>query len=248
MKRGLSIIFVLLILVSLTSCGGYKGYSGDNSELYTVAINSVPWINGFSWTADFVCDPQIEIVEEDEYGRIMFIYHERYYGGSDIGFAALVISQSSNEKEVFYYEDVNYIVKKQETYIDAVELEVFNDEEIEALKSINDWDQEIDYDKCVKKEITNVKAAIPYEEEIKQQIIDEFDLTREDMLFMDVLTSNTDNSKLIVYGHERINDISFIGLVEHEEGVFKNLKIFVPENVYDYQTEFIEFKSNNGWY
>ena len=244
------VITIVILVISLTSCGGYKGYSGDNSELYTVAINSVPWINGFSWTADFVCDPQIEIVEEDEYGRIMFIYHERYYGGSDIGFAALVISQSSNEKEVFYYEDVNYIVKKQETYIAEVELEVFNEEEIEALKSINDWDQEIDYDKCIKKEITNVKAAIPYEEEIKQQIIDEFDLPKgEYMLIMDVLTSNTDNSKLIVYGHEKINDdISFIGLVEHEEGVFKDLKILVPENVYDYQAEFIEFKSNNGWY
>ena len=242
------VITVVILVMSLTSCGGYKGYSGDNSELYTVAINSVPWINGYSWTADFVCDPQIEIVEEDDYGRIMFIYHEKFYGGSDIGFAALVISQSSNEKEVFYYEDVNYIVKKQETYIDAVELEVFNDEEIEALKSINDWDQEIDYDKCVKKEITNVKATIPYEEEIKQQIIDEFDLNREDKLFMDVLTSNTDTSKLIVYGHESINDISFIGLVEHEEGVFKDLKILVPENVYDYQAEFIEFKSNNNWY
>ena len=96
------VITIVILVMSLTSCG-YKGYSGHHSESYTVAINSVPWINGFSWTADFVCDPQIEIVEEDEYGRIMFIYHEKFYGGSDIGFAALVISQSSNEKEVFYY-------------------------------------------------------------------------------------------------------------------------------------------------
>jgi hypothetical protein len=248
MKRALSIIFVLLILISLTSCA-YKGYSGDNSELYTVAVNSVLWTNGYSWSADFKCDPQIEIVDEDDYGRIMFRYYEKYYKGAGISFSALIIFQASKEKEVFYYEDVNYIVKKQDIY--SQNLEEFNDEEIEYLKSINDWNQEINYDKCVKKEITKTKANIPHEKEIEKQIIDEFGLLNgQYTLFMDFLTSNSDNSKFIVYGYIYKNEnegVCFIGLVENESGSFEKLNTLVPLNAYEYKTEFMEFKATNNW-
>ena len=96
----------------LTSCG-YRGYSGNRLDLFSVATNSVLYLNGYSWEADFQCDPSIEVIEEDDYGRTMFSYHEKYYKGADISFSALIICQASNEKEVFFYEDVNYIIKEQ---------------------------------------------------------------------------------------------------------------------------------------
>lgn len=249
MKRTLTLLIIpVLFLIILTSCS-YNGYSGNYLELYTVAINSVLWLNGHSWSADFECDPQIEIIDEDIYGRIMFTYYEKYYGGSDISFSTLIICQNSNEKEVFYYEDINYIIKKQVIY--SQNLEGFNNKEIEYLKLINDWNKEINYDKCIKKEITKSKANIPYEKEIKKQIIDEFDLINgQYSLFMDLLTSNLDNSKFVIYGYIRKNEgegIYFIGLVESEKDSFKQLNITVPLNVYDYKIEFIEFKTTQNW-
>ena len=249
MKKTLTILIIpVLFLNILTSCS-YNGYSGGHLELYTVAINSVLWLNGHSWSADFECDPQIEIIDEDKQGRIMFTYYEKYYSGSDISFSALIICQDSNENEVFYYEDINYIVKEQVIY--SQNLEEFSDNEIEQLKLMNDWNKEINYDKCIKKEITKSKSNMPYEKEIKKQIADEFDLMNgQYSLFMDFLTSNLDNSKFVIYGYIRKNEgdgIYFIGLVENEKDSFKQLNTLVPLNVYDYQTEFIEFKAIQNW-
>lgn len=63
MKKILSLLSVLFLLF-LNSCS-YNGYSGGYSDLYTVAVNSVLWLNGYSWGADFECDPQIEKIDED---------------------------------------------------------------------------------------------------------------------------------------------------------------------------------------
>ena len=114
--------------------------------------------------ADYECDPQIEIIEEDVFGRTMFIYYEKYYKGADISFSTLIICQDSNEKEVFFYEDINYIIKEQKLY--SQNIENFTDGEIAYLKLINDWNKEINYDKCVKKDISKSKRKIPNEKEI----------------------------------------------------------------------------------
>jgi hypothetical protein len=66
---------------------------------------------------------------------------------------------------------------------------------------------------------------------------------------MDYLTSNIDDSKYIVYGYIRQTEqegIYFIGLVENSDDI--KLNILVPSNVFDYKTEFIEFKELNDWY
>ena len=150
-KIRLLLLLLMFTLLFLTGCT-YKGYSGDNSDLYTVAINSVLWNNGHSFSADQYANPQIEIIEEDAYGRTMFMYYEKYYAGADMSFSALIICQSSNGNEVLYYENVNYIIKEQALY--TQNLTEFENEEIEQLKAANDWNKEIDLDKCIRKEIT----------------------------------------------------------------------------------------------
>ena len=245
MKRFLLIILLMFIMI-LTSCG-YNGYTGNHDELYSVATHSVLWLNGYSWGADYKCDPQIEIIEEDNFGRIMFTYYEKYYKGSNLSFSALIICQYSNEKEVFYYEDINYIVKEQVLY--SQDIEEFSSSDIEYLKQINDWNKEIDYDKCVKKDITKTKQKPPKEKEILDIIIDKFELVNGNYsLFIDYLTSNIDGSKYMVYGYVRKTEqegIYFIGLVENIDVI--KLNIIVPTNVYDYKVELIKFKELNEW-
>lgn len=247
-KIVLLMLLQIFILTILTGCG-YNGYSGDRSDLYTVAINSVLWNNGHSFSADKYTDPQIEIIDTDMYGRILFTYYERYYAGAGFSFSALIICQSSNENEVFYYEDVNYIVKEQELY--AQNVVQFEDEEIEQLKVANDWNQEINFDKCIEKEIIKDKPVVLHEQEIINKIIDEFHLASgEYSLFLDFLTSDSVDCNFIVYGYICKNDeedIYFIGLAKSDKESLKELQFLVPSNVFDYQTEFIEFKKNNNW-
>ena len=113
-KIKLIILFPIFILLILTGCT-YKGYTGDYSNLYTVAINSILWNNGHSFSADKYINPHIEIIDEDMYGRVMFTYYEKYYAGANISFSALIICQNSNDKYVFYYEDVNSLKSKYYT-------------------------------------------------------------------------------------------------------------------------------------
>lgn len=246
MKKVFTLFLVqLFILIGLTGCA-YKGYSGDYPNLYTVAINSVLWNNGHSFSADRYIDPKIEIIDEDRYGRIMFTYYEKYYG--DLSFSALVICQHSNEKDVFYYEDMNYIIKIQALYTQNIN--DFEDEEIDQLKAANNWEQEINFDKCIKKEITRRKPTIPCEDEVTNKIVDQFDLENERYaLFVDFLTSDSENDNFIIYGYIYMDGgrVYFIGIVENNDELIKKINFLVPLNVFDYKTEFMEFKKINNW-
>lgn len=245
-KRSAIISLMLCLSIALTACV-YTGYSGERSDLFTIAINSVSWLNGYSTGADFVCDSEIEILDTDRFGRTIFTYHEEFYSGESLSFSALIVCQGSNKREVFFYEDVNFLVKEQIMW--ANELEEFSEEEIEYLKSINDWNQPINYDKCIKKEITTIKPEIPHKQEIENQLKKEFGLTgNRNILFVDYMTSDASNTRFMFYGvlKEDTNKF-FIGIVETENNMFKQLNLFYPSNVYDYRSELIEFKKANNW-
>ena len=247
MKKILAVLLPIFILMGLTGCV-YKKYSGDNPTLYTVAINSVIWNNGHSFSADRYVNSEIKVVDEDAYGRIMFVYYEKYYAGAGISFSALVICQSATEKYAFYYEDVNYIIKEQELYTQNIT--DFTNDEIEQLKEVNDWGKELNFEKCIKKGITREKPKIPYENEVETKIVNEFNLGNKSYsLFINFLTNNSANSSCILYGYIKLNnenDIYFISLVEYSNSIEK-IYFLIPSNVYDYKTEFVEFKNIHNW-
>lgn len=247
MKKTITMLLTIFMMVAFIGCA-YKGYSGDRRDLYTEAVNSVLWNNGHSFSADRYADAQIEIIEEDSYGRTLFTYYEKYYAGASISFSALLVSQASTKDEVFYYEDINYIVKEQVIYEVPKE---FEDAEIEKLKEANDWNEEINLDKCIKKKITNLKPSVPFEEEIKNKVIDEFHLADTDYsLFIDFLTNDSADSNFIVYGYvDRYDEdeMYFISLIESSGGALKQIELLVPSNALDCQSELIEFKRANGW-
>lgn len=244
-KKKLLPLCLIVLCVFFMGCG-YKGYSGEHHDLYTVAINSLLWNNGHSYDAERVTDSQIEILEKDNYGRILYTYQEAYYSGAKMTFSALLISQCSLNGFVYYYEDFNFIIKQQELY--SAEISCFSFEDITYLKSLNDWDKDIDFEKCVKKEISNVKNNIPFNNEtITQKVINEFKLTDSEYnLFLDYLTDDI-RDNFLFYGSImkfNENDIYFVGLIDSD---YNDIKFLVPSNLYSYQEELIKFKRDNGW-
>lgn len=69
-------------------------------------------------------------------------------------------------------------------------------------------------------------------------------------MFVDFLTNDSNNKNFIIYGFIRMdgNGIYFIGLVEINNNSIEKINFLVPSNVYDYKTEFIEFKKANNWW
>ena len=170
------ILSLIIVMLSFSSCVildylfNYQGYSGEHTDLYTVAVNNIFAIDGFTNNGEAVYDPGISIIEKDDYGRILFFYNE-IYGQCNSYEAAFVIMQKSEDGYVYYYQDDCYTpatlnfdeyyypdadqgITIDELINTATEL---SSEAIEELKAANSWNLEFCEDKCTKTKINKNK-------------------------------------------------------------------------------------------
>ncbi len=160
-RRAMILCLALSMLIPhLCSCFAITKYLGDHTDLYTVAVNNVFAIDGYMSNGEVIYDPVIEVIETDEYGRVLFFYDE-YYDDSiqpSIGYGmAFVIMQKSEDGYVYFYQDDCYV-----PYFDVVDefdevMKRVDPEVLEALKARNDWDLEPDESKYTKAQISNKK-------------------------------------------------------------------------------------------
>ena len=129
----------------------YK-YEGEHPNLYTVAVNNVFGAWGYMSNGEAVYDPDIEVIEKDSYGRVLFFYDERFSFGT-----ALVIMQASDENEVSYYLDHCYYpyMYSEDSPYDATYRDLFTEKEISDLKKLNDWNKPINGEKCTSSPIVS---------------------------------------------------------------------------------------------
>ena len=112
MKRIVAIITVLFLAFSFSSCR--YGILPENAAYYTETINSLLWCRGNSSDGDQKYNPQIEIIDRDSFGRVLFSYKEGFSGAdhedlSNLNIYAFLIMQAEDDEFVYYYEDVNYV-------------------------------------------------------------------------------------------------------------------------------------------
>lgn len=148
----LGILFFLLW--SLTMYNNQE-YRGEYPAAYTVAINSFFGSNGSGSNGEITLQSNIGILETDQYGRILFYYHEGL-GPTGCGYA---IMQNEQDGYAYYYEDDCAIgaIDDWNGNGPMTHEEWFTQEEIDALKILNDWDKPLNEDKCTKKEIVTRK-------------------------------------------------------------------------------------------
>ncbi len=130
----------------------YKGYEGEKKALYTEAIFSLLGNRGYYSNGEQFYDPEIIIIEEDDYGRIMFSYVEN----NDISSYNYLIAQKLDDHYVYFYPDYNFISSEYDAQIDS-EQAVFTPDEIYDLKTVNDWNLPLDESKMIHFEITDLK-------------------------------------------------------------------------------------------
>lgn len=137
-------------------------YRGKYKELYTTAIYSIPDAEGYMHHGEGAYNSDIYIWEQDDYGRTLFSYCEDYNNQ----IFGLVICQSFDETNVYFYPDVNYVLTliDSEFLYEGIEkdhlknrTESFYLENKEKLKQENDWNKPLDKTKCVSYSITDHK-------------------------------------------------------------------------------------------
>ncbi|MBQ8915493.1 MAG: hypothetical protein IJ046_04860 [Clostridia bacterium] len=112
-------------------------YTGDHPELYTVAVTNVFGARGYTSNGEVGYSPDVQIIEEDDFGRVLFVYNERYWGDDGFGAAFVIMQMSDNDFAYFYDECCS-------TYVgEAYEIEKIiadaDPDVIEELKVKNDW-------------------------------------------------------------------------------------------------------------
>ncbi len=148
MKKIIMILTVCLVSVGIYSCGNYSfEYEGDYSNLYTQAINVIPGTKGFI-QSEIRFNPEIDILEYNDNGKILFTYFE----DNNISSYSLLVMQYSDENEVCYYSDQNFISSLDNE---------FSESEIEEIKIDNDWNSEIDGNRIKCSEIARTKQDSP---------------------------------------------------------------------------------------
>ena len=261
-------VAVLSICSVLSGCMRFfrDDYSGEYPELYSVAINSLLGTTGRYHHGAGTEDPKIVAYDEDSFGRKLFIYDEN----SRISMFSLIISQTSDEKNAYFYPDINFFSISFDEYrernlaswswpersesdeeFNARRFTFFPEEAVEDLKRLNNWDLPLDLDRCVTVDIVRNKEKGPFKNSSLRGIYEE------------VLGEDGYNSHL-VYHHftdEYGRSIYlFCGYSQSEQTARDVLVLIQPDMTYDegigvmdltdptnYQQELKGFKEKNGW-
>ena len=246
MKKALKKIVIILlccilsfpVLLSSAGCSllelwltGISEYYGDYPELYTMACHSLI-TNGYNQCGEYECQAGVVPLETDSYGRILFCFvddsvmipenRERYYQYQSANYA-LLICQYSDDINVYYYQDYNFINKDPQeengihwgttwrnrtadtTTIDDP-LYGFSDEDIIHLKEWNDWDKPIDKSKCVSTPIGNDFYKMYNSDKKARNVLQNIKLFDYDALAEVIAKDKFDNQLILVFGRDYVGD------------------------------------------
>ena len=267
-------ILLLVGLIGIFIAGmmrPYDEYKGEHTAEYTEAVYSLLDARGFWVDGEPLLDPYIKVLETDDKGRTMFAYSEY----KNVSAVALMILQQSRDGFSYYYPDCNFTASEtfkrenddgiNRNYVnDDNILSWFTTEQIEQLKSINDWNKEIDYYKCVKKEITTRKPdfkASKTQKAILETLSNKaakdngYDETDNAYRYSTLLdTDKYGRQILYVYGKGKvISDeqkyitLNIVIILNADNSYDINRCFIVLQNSQNYQAELKTLKENNNW-
>jgi len=161
--RIISVLLILMLFtIILTACSQGDGYAGDYPELFSVAIGSILGARGYEIVGGLrgIDQPSIWILEEDNFGRVLFWYTEDAIFreiSSDNGRRSAarrvfiyLVAQRVDGNYVYFYPHYNFIIRVDsgnhihDSYFE--DLPQITNEDLNALKEANSWNQEMSDD------------------------------------------------------------------------------------------------------
>lgn len=162
------------------------------SAPFSVVYHSVPFATG-----DSVWD-EAQLLEKDKYGRELYLYlvsPDTYMpardlvGSKKISFHILVICQKTENGQVFYYEDQCYLILQSENY---------SDDEVQAIKLVNDWNKPYEISKMISVENTFDQSLAVNEEECIKAFSEAVDIDDKYKLVFDAISVENGESLCVI--------------------------------------------------
>lgn len=167
MKRvkniGVRIVFLFVLFSILTGITGscQRRYSRDMVIMFTQVFHAVPGTRSINEHSI-----EGELIETDDYGRMRF----SFWTGSVKG---ICIMQKHDDKCVYYYDNVCYLIS--EPYKEHTS------EELDAFKEANDWNEPMNESKMIKRELAESTLVTQVEEVYeKEELLKIFNSTVPD--------------------------------------------------------------------
>ena len=244
----LSLLFSIVIL--LTSCSIFNQdkfeYTGEYPELFSIAVNSIlgartQYTN--SW--GFYLMPDIEILDKDTYGRVLFSYSD-----GNLNFPSLLIMQQTSGNYVYFYPHYNFISSSKEYNWE------FTSDEIEELKKMNNWNEKIgDNDAFVRVRIVRHEEESLVPRYLLVEVYHEMFSDNNSALPTNIQNINSrmiflradDFGRSVYLATGTIHGGNFVVIFQSDNSFDLELGILELTNRYRYQTELRLFMNRNGW-
>ena len=256
MRKAVYILSTLLIIAICFCACFYEPfkYSGSYADLYTEALHSILGIAGRIEYEHGVLNPVIEVVDQDEYGRKLFLYNEE---GIMKGVVFLLISQKTENDTVYYYPDYNFLIvaeedlsrvhseeKEKDVQQSWWESDVFSDQ-IAELKAINDWNKEIRLERCVSQKIILDKENDPLPSKRRLKIYEEIfgEYKNYGDAYIQFLTKD-DDGKLLYLAENTNRELDDYRMLIVDGDAYYSKEI---NNLTAYQEELAAFKREHNW-
>lgn len=240
-------ILFFIISLCLTSLCGCRMNPYPEEHVMVVSQTSYAFPSGNA----FEYDSRSEILETDEYGRVLFAYNNGF-GDCSVG-----IRQKHDDKYVYYYDNVSFLYTS--------EYRVSTPEQINGLKEANDWNEPLNEGKMIKRKFVNQYSLsqridpVLEQKELTQTLYMTIEETEKTMILFNVFDVSQAGQQLF-YVERRIN-ISTTGGYEYSpfDSYFMILNAdgsYDPENyllIIDDMDEsnspslLAEIKERNGW-
>jgi len=231
------LIFSVSFLVSCVFSREFE-YSGSYPELYSVAINSMLDIRGVQVVGGLngIINPNISVLEEDDYGRILFSYNE---GGIASSSSRLILQKVEGNYAYFYPHYNFFLIPRNPD-------RRFENRNIEILKEANSWNQEMsDSSKFVRARIVHRKEEGSVSDdklvEVYKLIIPETRLNTRQMV-SNMIFLRTDSYGRAIYS---IGEIVVLFQPDHSLDI--EIGLLEITDRFNYQTELRLFMEANGW-
>lgn len=237
--------FLIMLALFVTACRDTGvAYSGDYPELFTVAINSLLGARGYG--LGHGTQPDIELLEEDNYGRQLFSYFET---DTRVSSYSLIISQKVDGGYVYFYPHYNFIALPGETpWLNMEEFEY----EINALKEANNWNQPMDCSDCIRVEVVQQKENSPVPDRTLRQAYNHAlgdDAQSGFGIMNNIVFFRTDDYGRSIYlGSGTFSSNRFVVMLFQPDGSFDEVtSIMELQDPQNYQSQLREFKELNDW-
>ena len=247
-KTYLKVILILSFVLILTACDrrGEFEYVGPYPELFSVAMGSMLGVRGEDIThfTRYHLQPQLAMLDEDDYGRVLFQYTENWEPIS------VIIMQKFEDDYVYFYPHYNFFQDLSRSFVDPP-----HQENLATLKEKNNWNQpmsSVENFNRVQISRSVDRGSVPNEYLLSAyyELFTGEDLRRQESALNTMVYLRSDHYGRSIYFAEGIYDsVNQFGVLFFQPDFSFDSKegLMLLSDRINYQTELRLFMEANGW-